>query len=247
MQFSLISAVMSVQWPFVQSVCTSGDSKAHLRTTMISGDLSHHFQFSISLWYPSDNYHQLGSCPKSNCWRLTELKMLPEAMNLCGVSRHRCRADHSYAAIGNNPSGNPGTEWWAAYTQHQKLADLGLWKPYLGVSIFMDVYFLCKTIYSHHVTQRLCVTKVFLLGQGRTLFFPPSGDREGGKIIWRMSLHQRQEVISQNLFQLQTNLETSDPQLNPLAYGLQRASSRVTALERLYVYDHADWAGKFQL
>lgn len=45
--------------------------KAHgdLRFTMKTDNLSHHFRFSVCLKQLSDNYYQLGSCPKTDYWR----------------------------------------------------------------------------------------------------------------------------------------------------------------------------------
>lgn len=53
--------------------------------------------------------------------------MLSEAMNLCGASRHGCQADHSHAAVGNDPSGNTGiTSVGVHALSVQRPAGLGL-------------------------------------------------------------------------------------------------------------------------
>lgn len=56
--------------------------------------------------------------------------MLSEAMNLCGTCRCGCKAGHSHAAVGKDPSGNPGTmSVGVRALSMQKLAGLGLGEP----------------------------------------------------------------------------------------------------------------------
>lgn len=91
----------------------------------------------------------------------------------------------------------------------QKLAGLGVGKSCLGASILIHVYFLQNTSNTFSssfpcVTQKPYVTISFILSQEGTLSFPPSSAMEEEKIIWRIYLHQRQDMTSQKLFQFQT-------------------------------------------
>lgn len=164
-------------------------------------------------------------------------------MHLCGTSDLDAGfADHFLVATANCPLGNPGTEsTGVSVLNRPKPAGLGLGEACPGASIFIHIHFLYKKylykntssfsylfIFLPPVTQKSCVTIIFLLDLEREQSFTPSNAMEGRKIFEGFLYIRGRTWLPRSYFNFRPLWKPRFFTLTPLAYWLQRTCSRAT-------------------